>query len=1674
MTEFRFPPVLSTAAWDTEIDAPQGAAAGEGGGLGGSARGGPHLDFGRVEHVEFGVLARALLLLDAAVAAGVGATVTLPAHEVEQVEQGGQDLPERDARSGGADPDSWSRARRTRHRAGRRGQARAFMRQAGFREAPHWPADAVRVRGAGAGGQAGQGEESDETPSGDLAGGRGDQAVEPVGDRRRLLPLQWLQPVEGAGLRGAARYVALEQGLSDLGLSAADARAVSETVLAELIDDAARLAASRGSGRPRVLVGGQLYDRGLPPWPGDPFAKPAFTGSSFGDAAFGDAVLGSGWPLEAEQGASRVLHLVAGGSGAPETLFEASVPIGPRFTAPTGHWSGHPALHRPHRLGWLGCTLDPTLGLAEADQAAFTAAVSRTRGGLGFSGTRTSGVVVTISAGGGIDTPRHSDSGQQSTGNVRDSVRQALDFLAQGTERAAVAAVFPDLTWQVLESCVPGGETHGTGAAGEQDDPAQAGPAQTGSTLPGPERRGAEKGGKSRNHDRAAGAMLVVGAQGRSLWHGGSAPVRAALELLTGVGGVALVGEVRERWLAAGGAAEDFDRFLRNQKHLVTVEGESLILLLSPLHVLSTLTDATQRELSAEAARSGQGVRRGMFRTPTLAVTNRWLDVGRLVSGTIGFDMAAFTLARAIQAELAALPPSRSPVVVAQTHTCPPQLASRLSECLALGDRTYPAGSELDRGGWPTAGDVPGEARVVLCADLILTENTVRRALADIAGHAEPVIIACVVDARVNRGRIKVLNREIPVVALAEIDLEAGRAEQSERLGRMHRLQALVPGVGAPPAIVDIDPVSLLPAPARAPERLPMSEEELLYWCAPQPESPAGALRIGHIEYARRMHASAAIDLGRMFRRDDARTRITDVLVDSIERGLARVQHRADPGRSEDAIQIWYPGEARSNAGLLAHAAWTRLSEGGHRVSAPVGVRYPNHGAAWPNGSSGKDQAPRPRTLLILDYAARSGRTLQELIRYAVRVGAERIVAVVLLDLLPEHDSGLLASLSAVSAEPGSTRSTRGCDVPVAVRFISATSIGGLSAHECSLCATRDKYADVSEAPLRLRRHVDRLHELLRARRRDELFEIAPADLFGVPLLGDDAIDYLRWRGQLRRALHDTGARQEVLDRISALNQASPDSVWGRRGLTRLLAAEHGWLKLPPLRYSTARAQLARCCLDELDNPAPEPPWLRAQAVMVLAAAAPDRFAALLPDLIELGADEPVVVDQVCLEAYRLARRPRHDSPIDLAELRTGLIRCREYLEGAQVGFDRPLVEDYVHVIRQLILLTELKPRPRLDDPRVAWARLAEEWCEPALRHRFESRLLRVRDFVEDLQVAEPSRERTAAAEVDLRECARLVEERVLAFLPRLREILAGDYVADLFGRRDQERFVELSGASAAGLLGLSERLSTLVREPRRPDDGRWRTQRRELLDRIGWWHNALFATHRPGTDAPAQLVHLVRTVPATVGEVVQAAVEVRGLGGATKLAGASLDVPVFCPRDLLAEVVGHVLDNARCRFAADADADDDEPLFEVSLRRPAPDGVQLVICSSGALPGPEPGRGLAALARALRPFGGWLTGRALGTDDWTYEAVIALRPWFGGTAELSALGQHSTLSQHSVLSQHGEQRVPDHRTAPAGSAALDPDSAIHHSDLEYHADLDHSVVARSGAVEYSRLERGA
>ena len=166
-----------------------------------------------------------------------------------------------------------------------------------------------------------------------------------------------------------------------------------------------------------------------------------------------------------------------------------------------------------------------------------------------------------------------------------------------------------------------------------------------------------------------------------------------------------------------------------------------------------------------------------------------------------------------------------------------------------------------------------------------------------------------------------------------------------------------------------------------------------------------------------------------------------------------------------------------------------------------------------------------------------------------------------------------------------------------------------------------------------------------------------------MPVTGHEAIDYLRWRRLLLKALRKVSARQEVIDRLQTLTgQTSPELEWTSVGLIRLLAAEQQWLRLPPLHFGTAAGLLSQVCVSCLEQ-VTAPAWLRVQALMVMSAAAPHRLVELLPRLLDLAGNETVLIDQMLLDCCRLLLRSPGDLPIDMAQLRRNLRDCRDFLE---------------------------------------------------------------------------------------------------------------------------------------------------------------------------------------------------------------------------------------------------------------------------------------------------------------------------------------------------------------------------------------------------------------------------
>jgi len=1581
MTDIRFPQRLTVGSWEAALASRSGPDLDSWLRSGGEQL---HLNFTRVEWIDFGVLARALLLLDAAVTAGVGAVVTLPARDRTRLEN--RVMERQSGESGGQAQTSMER--QLRRRASRRGQALAFMRQAGFMKAiatADWPGDSVHIRST----ETQPTDRPVEESHSPIPAVDGDDQATP-GDvrRRRLLPLQWLVPMQGRSLRESASFLSLETGLRDLGMAASDARAISQTILAELIENVAQHAGPESATAPNALVGAMLLDpagfaaqrdnllsradglfdsvdagsgRVLRLLVGDcgPADLDAATETRAG--AIADALTASSetGPQDGIRGFRRVARVVqsyrgcvtvragdrsvglvfdngtdhagrfeAGLARIPGSLVEAAVLTDPPLTAPVTRWHAHPATHQSHRLLWTGCTLDPVFGLRHDDRERVESRIEQAR-----SGTETIGVVVTVPA---------CNESPVVTGTMQRALQRTLATLSRHAENAAVAVVFPDISRHLLD-------LHMTDLYAEGEPDADDGP------QPGPRR-----------------PLLVFGSHGLPLWCGGSAPLRAMLAALTEADGMLPIDEAEQRWLDAHGSRETFAEALRDEKHLFVLEQGSLLLCLSPAVVLASLRDTAQHALASEVERSGEGVHSGAFRTPMLGLTSRWIDIAQLVRGTLGTEIAAFTLARAAEAELAEVPSA-----VAQADTCPPDLTARLSECLAQSAFFFPMASELDQDGWPAPDEVPDNARVVLCADLISTENTVRRAAATIAEHATLVAIVCVIDARTDRGPIRVLNRDIPIISLASVDIE------------------LDPATNPDAPIVDIDPILRRPVspPAAPPQRHPvdpMDENTLFELCAPDSGAESGALRLGHFKRPRRVHYSAIIQLSRLFRRPDAREQITAVTTKTVVAALDALDRDHGPVQGDDAITIWYPGTPTDNAGLLAHAVGERLTAIGQPVDSLVAVGRTVAGTVWHTLPVTPDPDNRPKRVVIIESGILTGATATQLIQDAVRCGAERIAVVALLNLLPSHDAGMLGLVSAVRGDIRDGSGRAGSGTPVIVRFVTDTSVGGLDALDCPVCATRRKYLDLGHVPKRLGEHADVLRELLRPRNLDEIFQTVATDLFNVPVARDDAADYLRWRGLLHRALRSTADRQSVLDLLTVLAEDTGDRPWSARGLIRLLAAEQHWFKLPPLRFAAARALLADICRNELDTSAPGFPWLRVQALMVLSSAAPDRFVGQLPALLASSADEPLVADQLFLDCYRLVRRPSHDSPVDHQELRTSLTACRDYLERSQADWDHQLIDDLLNVVRQLISLAERPQRPRTGNVQSAWAELREDWCRWVERHHFSSSARRVRDFVEDLESDPLTRKRARAAEEDWEICARRVNERVLPILPELREILTGEYVGDVVGPSDQERLIELSRTGTIGLSMMTEKLHELTRATWEPRTKTWQDMWEDVLDRSNFWHRMFFATHRPNSESPSLLVELIRSAPVSIHEVVEAVINDLRLNSAVVQAD-DLDIQVFCPKGLLKDVVEHVLENApRHRHG------EDEQKFEIVLRRHDLESVNFAIRNTATRPSPSPGRGMEELDRSLRPFGGSLIGNPLSDNGWTFEAIITLQPWRG------------------------------------------------------------------------------
>jgi adenine/guanine phosphoribosyltransferase-like PRPP-binding protein len=1539
-----------------------------------------HLDFSRVEFADFGALARTLLLLDATVRSGMRATVTLPTTAVFQTSVltgAGPRLAERRARA--------------------RGDALVFMRHVGFLrslQAPHWDKNPVRVL--------------DGTTRGAQEPGTAPGLPEPDSHNdpyqpRRVFPFRWLEPMPAAQLRESESFTAVAAGLEDLGLSRLDAQTLSQTVLTELVENVAEHG-SDDDRPPVALVGAVLlpaetYARrqhGMHEQMAE-VAERAFadgshllrmivansgadhaarlalssgTSETGGDAGrsrqemilnalgmrssaagAGDGrrigTTGLGWVARVVRSyhggvQARTADLMAallfgrkpggtdvvedGLSYIPGTLLELTLPTGPSLPRTRPPWENGYARGRGPDLQWVNCFFDPERGLAGADRTRLSDQINNSG-----SDRHTGGLIITV--------PHHDR--RRIDDRWRGAAHQVLEYVSSLARGGLVVVVFPDAEPHVLGPCVAAFNEELLAVADDDRDP-----------------------------------VLVLDCRGEPSWCGGSVPLRAVLTLLSEGGGIVDRAAAEKRWQEAGEELAGFRAAVDAHQHLLDVDAEQVALRLSLSALHEAIAQAVSQHVAAAISTGKTGVEVGTFRAPTLRLTSRWISVPALLAATVGTSLAAFVLARKAELALRAAALGNRPDEVFQAGATAEMLARHLSECLSLGGRLYAQPFELHIGQPPTGEQVPPGRKVVLCADLICTENTVRRAVRTIAGgNAEPLVILCAVDTRGERQPIRMLNRTIPVISLTEVDVRYVGAAAGD--------------------VIDIDPLTLRPAQPSLVAPGPVDGHDLLTWF-----TVPDVLRLGHVDDPPSRHYSVFVRLQAM-RPLEHGDQITDAVLEEVGRALADIRAQGGPDRITDGpLAIWCV-ESDGNAEMLAGTLQDRLDADGCQVDGITRVSRETMGDVWAFPAS-LARLDKPLGVLIIHWWTITGSTLLHLVRLAAKSGASWIAAVCVLNQTSDaNEADVLRMLRAVAAPSATTgNGTRSSSdlvqadpVPVSIRFVATSGISAFTPHECPMCGTRERYRLDEEAapPPRLLKHAERLRDMLRPRALDEVARDSAADVFTVPVEAHEATDYLRWRGLLLQARRTVRDRQEVINRLEALTEEHPPAAeWTSVGLIRLLAAEQHWLQLPPLHFQVATSLLARICVTVFEQ-LTAPLWLRVQALIVMSASVPHRLVERLPRLLASAGNEAVLVDQMLVDCWRLLRRAQGNLPIDAAELRQNLQKCRDYLENQRAGPDADQASDHLRVVRDLLTIADYRALSKPQEPQEAWERLNEDLVRPVVRHGLEASLLLVRGFVEDAERVEPSAETARRAETDWDNCVRQLEGRVLANLPPLRQIIAGDFVSDWLGPRDQHRLLTLARPDVGELRAVTNRLHTLAQGPWRPRDPAWLAIRRELLDRLNWWNRIFLAAHLADQEMPALLVELIRSAPVKPAEYLAKMRDARA-SAMTETGVEYGQAEVFCPGKLLEQVVTHLLENLeKHRVSGEA------VRLHVVCEQPAQGIMRIVVRNSGTAARTPHGHGIEALNDKLATFGGSLRGQEFPEEGWTFAAEVKLALWHGG-----------------------------------------------------------------------------
>jgi hypothetical protein len=1052
------------------------------------------------------------------------------------------------------------------------------------------------------------------------------------------------------------------------------------------------------------------------------------------------------------------------------------------------------------------------------------------------------------------------------------------------------------------------------------------------------------------------GPFLLIDHGGASAWCGGEPPVRDLLN--------SMADDPDGPFPTKGGTSALLRRTLGADSRLLTGTGDDVQLAVTATEVLDILRTLVAERLRDRIEQAGPGVDRGHFRTPTLQVTDRWVDVDMVLRDVVGMATAGFLLAHQLVRDDG---PMVAGTQVLRVATASAELTQAIARCAGMTANVELIIDEFDSSA-EQLHHIRQGGNVVLCADLMLTENSVRRALAEcLSWGATPIAVVVPLDARETAGpldNLEILNTRLPVWSLARIAVATPAASDQ------------------PP--VDIDPVLRSVGSTQHPvtRYYGWDPDEFLDAATLLPRT----MSLGHVGRTAHRHFTVCFDVGPLLADEKGmRKRLADHMVEVV------TDWRSEPGAASGRpLVICHPDRTDEHAGTLAVLVQQALRE---RLpgNVPVTTRPVARavlGSKWAFPQS-VETVPPGSDVLLVDWGSIEATTVVQMVRLLAEAGADRILAVVLLSQLQVHDERGLTMLRSVEGtrldDAGRETSV---EVPLRVRFLTALGNSATPVSRCSLCNLREQFQrdlDDGDLPRLVHGHVEELIEKLRVRSREEVVG-EPTDAFGAPIGRGHVAAYVRLRIRLLSAMRFTAERQRVADEIAAL--ANSDDLVGRGAAIRLLAAERHWLKLSPLRFAGCREALARMSREiATDQGADE--RLRVQALIVFVTTAPAIFVRALSELWESCLDRPTLVQHLVYQLSRIVRRRRGDAPVPPGELRSQLLACRALLD------QRDARGETLHseLNWQLARMTFQVAQGQLDigiGSREAWRTLREHYLDRLRRHSdAEAAMTRLLFLLENLDHMDD--DFWAVVQRSWNTVESFLYTYLLPFLTPLANLLSGPFAEEHFDMDERRCLESLTSQGAMRYLTQLDNELLKLRELRSHGT---EIARAELVKKVGDLNRTVLAAG-PTERELARLARFLIACPTVLQKTLRASVaaaEVALLPLQIRIVAPKQDIAVFCPDELLSNTITHLLQNAGS--AKHRPPDGVDTVVEAEITVTEKDGTAIVVVSNEGTVRTTPiGHGINSIQQKLLDFDGELAPLRP-TGRWSYEIELRLPVW--------------------------------------------------------------------------------